>query len=267
MESQLDSLLEMIPGLSNREEIFDLTCCISTATQDLTPTDLVNLSSLSNFHIKVIFEVFNNKLFIKSLETLLRLTYEERISAPEEKYLPENQIIQLFLRLSFFPVAVLLPVLDRQAVIFLRRHLGSSIENTRKQLLGRGLDFTDANFLFLLEEINFDIKYRFQKRTPKKLTINTDFLNMGQISSRIIVGSLLIYRIGYWVLPGLITEITEEKKNPGKLFRVIHQAQEAIGGYINYDYLLGDRYFSEIRRNSLKKSIAIFRDENIEDLM
>lgn len=264
---QLNFLLEKIPTLSSREEIFDLTCRISAATQDLTSADLASISSINNFHIKAIFEVFNHKLFITNLETLLRLTYEERMSAPEERYICEKQTIQLFLRLSFFLVAVLLPVLDKQDIVFLRRHLGSSISKTQQHLIEKGLIFTKANLLFLLEQINFDVTYRFQKRTPGDLTLNTDFLNMGQISSRIIVGSLLLYRIGYWVLPELITEVTKDNKNPAKLFSINYRAQKLIGAYTNYNRLLGDRYFSQERRDSLKESISLFRDNNIEDLM
>jgi len=254
---KLDALIQAIPNVRSGEAVFDLMCAISAITEIYTNEELQNLCSYNNFYVDPIWNVFHNELFCTSLKTLLSSRYEDR-----SKLIKEQQIIQLFLRLSFFMVSVLIPVLKDDTIFFLRRHFGASLKYIRNELS----DVCNISPLLLtLENINFGVQYRFEKKTLGVL--NTDFLNMNQISSRIIVGSLILSHINYWVLPQLFKDIAKKGKHPNKLFRIAKIIKYKTGAYQNYNFLLRDKFFDQTRREKLKTFVLLLKDNNIEDLI
>lgn len=258
-KNQLNDLIQKIPQVSGKEEIFNLMCQISKIAESYTNSDLQELSSHNNFYVDPIWNVFHNSFFLKNIKTVLSLNYDNE---EQNDFLEERQVTQLFLRLSFLMVSVLVPVLREDTIFFLREHFSASLKHIHNELS----DMCDMRQLLLvLEEINYDAKYRFEKKTP--VTLNTNFLNMNQISSRIFVGFLVLSNISYWILPQLFGEIVKNNKHPAKLFKTAKKINLSIGEYNKFDFLLSNKYFNEKRKKALMNFINLLRDQNIEDIV
>lgn len=256
---KLNDLIQEIPHIKNKEAVFDLTCRISAITGSCTDEELQEISFHNNLYVGPIWNVFHNDLFFVSLKTIMSSPYEDM---QKGKLLEEQQTIQLFLRLSFFMVSVLAPVLREDTVFFLRRHFGVSLKHIYNELS----DMCNMHqLLFALEDINFDAKYRFLKKFP--ITLDLDFLSMNLISSRILVGFLLMSSVSYWTLPQLFEDVAKDKRHPGTLFRIARRVKWKVSGYHKYDFLLNEKFFSEERKEGLKVFVSLLRDKNIEDLM
>ena len=190
---QLNILIQKIPHLKNKDEIFDLVCRISKETESLSESDLKDISHNNNLYIDPIFNVFVNDFFLENLKTLLSVSYEDKKN--NKKLKEQKQIVQLFLRISFFMVSVFTTVLGKETILFINQQLSSSI----KYIYSKLSDICEIkNILFTLENTNFDAAYKLEMRYPVKLDIR--YLNMNLISSRIITGTLIMNKIGYWIL-------------------------------------------------------------------
>lgn len=255
---RLNDLIQKIPQVSRKEEIFDLMCKISKIVESYTDSDLQELSFYNNFYVDPIWNVFHNDFFLENIKMILNVPSNKE----QNDFLEEKQTIQLFLRISFFMVSVLAPALRENTIFFLRQHFGTSLKHIYNEL-SSPCDM--RQLLFVLEEINYDAKYRFEKKTPG--TLNTNFLNMNQISSRIFVGFLVLSNVSYWILPQLFGEIIKNNKHPAKLFKTAKKINLSISEYNKFDFLLSNKYFNEKRKKALMNFINLLRDQNTEDIV
>jgi len=257
--NQLDILTQEIPSVQNKEAVFDLICRISAVAESYTDEELQELSSHNNLYVDPIWSVFHNDLFFETLKTVFNSSYEDRIAG---KLIEEQQTIQLFLRLSFFMVSVLSPVLKEDTVFFLRRHFSISLKHIYNNLS----DVCNMSWLLLvLEDINYDVKYRFENKNL--VAFNKDFLNMNQMSSRILVGFLLMSSVSYWILPQLFEGVVKDNKHPEKLFKIAKRVRRKVNEYNNCTFLLKNKFFNEKRKKGLEAFISLLKDQNIEDLV
>lgn len=256
---ELENFIQQISFVRNKSEIFNLTCCISAITENYTEEELREFSFHNNIYVEPIWNVFHNELFFSTLKKILNFDYNNMES---DDLLEERQTIQLFLRLSLFMVSVLAPVLNTDTIFFLRRHFGTSLKHIHNEVSDI---YNMHDLLFCLEDINFNAKYRFEKKTP--VILDTNFLNMAQISSRIFVGYLIMSGISYWLLPQLFEEITKNNKHPYKLFNTAKRVNRGIKEYQKYDFLLNDSFFNAKRKEALKAFISLLKDQNIDNLV
>lgn len=256
---RLYTLIQEISSVESTKEAFDLICKISAATESFKDEELRELSHLNDLYVGPIWNVFHNNTFLRDFKIILDAPYEEVCAG---KFLKEQQTVQLFLRISFFMVSVLIPVLREETVFFLGKQFGISLKHLYTELSGEG---DMHRLLSILEDINFDAKYRFEIKTP--VNLNTNFLNMNQISSRILIGFLILAHDSYWTLPQLFNDIVKNNKHPNKLFKVARHINRNIGEYQKYDYLLNDKFFSTKRKEELISFNTLLKDQNIEDLI
>lgn len=258
---QLNALIQTIPKLESRNEIFDLTCKISEATENLKLPELKNISYNNELYINLIYNIFNNKYFFDNLKILVKSSSEDRSDI--EKLKEQKQVVQLFLRLSFFMISVAIPVLGKKTILFINQQFSSSIKWVYSKL-SDGNEATLQDILLTLASTNSDPR-GFKKKIPLPLNIN--HLNMNLISSRVLIGSLVTKKICYWVLPDIFKSTAEHKIHPGKLFKMVYILRQRISHHKDYEKLLNDKYFSEKRKKHLIFFLSSLEDQNIDDLL
>jgi len=255
---ELNKLAVSISGLKNNTEIAELICKFSLEVENANSVELRSIRERNELYVDIISNVFGSEIFINNLENILKKEYNEDPTS-------EMRTIQLLLRLSFFMVCTLIPVLDEVVMIFIRKRFGSLVKYAHAKINDRGTTHSLQRLLVILEKANFDSSYKILPKV-KNVVPNPDFLAKNLILSRLLIGELLVYKIGYWSVPEILDGIVTHGKHPGSLFLTAYKTEGQLSGYRNYDYVFPARIFNQTDKKAAIRAISMIQDRNVNDL-
>ncbi len=157
---------------STPRDLFNCLCRLSALVENLEEHTLIRLLNTTNLYVLLLSAVFTNKNFSEKLFFVVKKEKEIHEKDIDGLNIDVKKFLNAGISLAFFPIALMLPALSRESIIFLRQHITKLIKLNLKD--ANDYDISFANLCFKVESISRNHQYHYIDKFP--VSLNREFL-------------------------------------------------------------------------------------------
>ena len=138
-------------------DFFNCLCRLSALVENLEEHVLTRLLNSTNLYVLLLSAVFTNKSFSEKLIFVVKKEKEAHEKNIDSLNLEVKKFLNAGISLAFLPIALMLPALSKENIIFLRQHITKLIKLNLKD--ANDYDISFANLCFKIESISRNRQY------------------------------------------------------------------------------------------------------------
>lgn len=171
----ISSVLQIVKDAKvsySANHFFNCLCQLSALVENLDKNSLEKLINKTNLYILLLGAVFTNQSFSEKLITVVKKEKGRSGKDTDELNVDTKKILNAGISLAFFPVALILPALNKESITFLRKHITNLVKLNLKAANDNDISF--ANLCFKIESVSWNYQYNYTDKFP--VLLNDKFL-------------------------------------------------------------------------------------------